>query len=110
MAKTKTYKIITIIISDCPHSWQSVAVGILFTESSFREKAISKTGDLGIGQINQKYWPIFSKSALLTLDYGTKASCKILTYHKNRKHHWSAYHSLTPSLAKTYTKKVMRYI
>lgn len=93
-------------------------VAVIMTESSFNQKAISKTGDIGLGQINPAVWSVeFKRKYKYRLDteklrkdpdYNIQKTAQILAIRKNLQDaHWvGKYHSKTPSLKQAYYGRV----
>lgn len=95
-----------------------IVLGLIMTESSFKQSAVSKTADFGIGQINYKVWskefirlkkePLDLKRLRTDVDYAIRRTVEILAILKASKDpYWvGRYHSKTPSLKKAYFAKV----
>jgi hypothetical protein len=93
---------------------------LIMTESSFNPHAVSKTGDLGLGQINPRTWvPEFKrvfnekldpKKLLTSSDYSIQKTAQILGHIKNNKDpFWiGKYHSKTPSLKMAYFNRIQK--
>lgn len=95
-----------------------MVLALFMTESSMNQKAVSATGDLGIGQINYDIWqeefsrlkkaPLDKDKLKKDCDYAIKRTVEILAILKNVKDRkWIAkYHSKTPSLKNAYFKRI----
>lgn len=95
-----------------------IVVAVIMTESSFISKSKSKTGDLGLGQVNPQVWSaeflriykyrLDTKKLLTDYDYNIQKTVQILALMKNNKDlYWvGKYHSKTPSLKKAYSGRV----
>lgn len=95
-----------------------IVLALIMTESTFRQGAVSSTGDLGIGQINYKVWskefarlkknPLNKEKLKTDSDYAIKRTVEILAILKCKKDPlWVAkYHSKTPSLKKAYYQRI----
>lgn len=97
-------------------------LALIMTESSFNQKAVSNTGDYGIGQINYKIWskeferlkkkPLDHKRLKTDVEYAIHRTVEILAFLKCQKDpHWVAkYHSKTPSLKKAYFQRIQNQL
>lgn len=104
------------------HIDAKVLVSLLMVESTFNHQAVSRTGDLGISQINPKVWATeFSRRKLKPLDvtllksdlnYAIDRTGQILSLFKKAgyKHYYGVYHSKTPSLRKAYTARIQKQL
>ena len=99
-----------------------ILLGLIMTESTFNQDAVSPTQDFGIGQINYKVWnkefvrlnkePLDLKRLKTDVDYAVKRTVEILALlKKNKDPYWvGRYHSKTPSLKKAYFAKIQNQV
>lgn len=99
-----------------------VLLGLIMTESSFNQGAVSPTQDFGIGQINYKVWqkefirlnkePLDLKRLKTDVDYAVRRTVEILALlKKNKDPYWvGRYHSKTPRLKKAYFAKIQHQV
>lgn len=99
-----------------------MVLALLMTESSMNQKAVSTTGDLGIGQINYDIWqeeflrlkkaPLDKAKLKKDTDYAIKRTVEILSLLKNSKDKkWIAkYHSKTPKFKNAYFTRLSKHL
>lgn len=99
-----------------------IILGIMMTESSLNQNAVSHTEDYGIGQINYKMWsiefkrlkkdPLNKEKLIHDVDYAVKRTTEILAILKktNDPLWFARYHSKTPSKKIAYFNKVQKEI
>lgn len=97
-----------------------LVLGLIMTESSFNQKAVSSTQDYGIGQINYKIWskefkrlnrePLDLKRLKTDSDYAIKRTVEILSILRDSKDpYWiGKYHSKTAKLKKAYYNRIVK--
>jgi len=99
-----------------------VMVAIIAVESSFRQDAVSPTGDISLAQINPKTWgkefkrlkrsPLDSKLTKSDETYAIDRLGEILSIlksnHKHQMNWFGYYHSKTPSLRDDYSNKILQ--
>lgn len=99
-----------------------VLLALFMVESTFTQNKISKTGDMGIGQINPGIWKEeFLRRGLKSLDvarlqsdtqYAVDRTAEILSLLKKAgyKNYYGVYHSKTKELRKIYTKRIHKQL
>lgn len=99
-----------------------IVLGLIMTESSFRQGAVSRTQDFGIGQINYNVWsqefirlkkePLDMAKLKTDADYAIRRTVEILSIlKKSNDPYWvGRYHSKTPSLKRAYFVKVQNQV
>lgn len=97
---------------------EDLLIGLVHTESSFKEKAVSSSGDIGLGQINPKVWTAefrrlkieFNPKRLKEPKYNLEKTALILKIMKNRYPKdplWYArYHSSTIEFKNKYARNI----
>jgi soluble lytic murein transglycosylase-like protein len=97
---------------------EDLLIGLVHAESSFKERSVSSTGDIGLGQINPKVWALefkrlkieFNPKRLKEPKYNLEKTALILTIMKNRYPKdplWYArYHSSTTEFKNKYARNI----
>ena len=99
-----------------------ILTALFMVESTFDQTKVSKTGDMGIGQINPGIWKEeFLRRGLKPLDvkrlqsdthYAVDRTAEILSLLKKAgyKNYYGVYHSKTKELRRVYTKRIQKQL
>lgn len=106
-----------LIFQSCQHIEKNLAISLFFVESSYNHLAVSKTRDVGLGQINLIVWGNYFKTTklellnpIININYACKILQKVKKAHPNDEKYYGYYHNRKTLLRSKYILAIDKII